>query len=40
MIGRVLDAVLGRRCPLGCGQRVYPRDLTAHLHTEHAGDTP
>jgi hypothetical protein len=36
-IGRFLDWLLGERCPLGCGQRVFPADLNGHLHTEHAG---
>lgn len=38
LIARAVNAVLGERCHLGCGQRVFSRDLTAHLHTEHAGD--
>lgn len=38
MLTRLLDALLGPRCALGCGYRVFPRDLTRHLHTDHAGD--
>ena len=34
----LIDRLLGPLCSLGCGQRVFPRDLTRHLHTDHAGD--
>ena len=30
--------LLGPRCPKGCGQRLYVKDRTYHLNTEHAGD--
>lgn len=33
-----LNWLLGPRCPLGCGQRLYPRDAEAHFDNEHAGD--
>jgi hypothetical protein len=32
---RFLDWLLGRHCALGCGQRVFPKDLARHVHTEH-----
>lgn len=35
----LLDALLGDRCRLGCGQRVYPRDIGWHEDIDHAGDT-
>ena len=37
MIGRFLDWLLGPRCGLCCGERVFPKDLDRHLHVEHAG---
>jgi hypothetical protein len=43
LVGRVrrvtahwLDVLLGERCV--CGERVFPRDVTAHELVEHAGD--
>lgn len=33
-----LDALLGDRCPFGCGQRLFPRDRRLHFDIEHAGD--
>jgi hypothetical protein len=38
MIGWLLDRLLGPRCPIGCGQRVFSRDVTAHYLIDHAGD--
>jgi hypothetical protein len=38
VLTRLLNALLGPRCALGCGQRVYPRDLERHLALDHAGD--
>lgn len=32
------DALLGKRCRLGCGERVYPKDVKQHEADEHAGD--
>lgn len=40
MIGRLLDRVFGLHCRLGCGERVYPRDVEVHEALEHAGDRP
>ena len=37
MIARILTWLLGPRCDL-CADRVYPRDLEAHLYIDHAGD--
>lgn len=31
----LLDAVLGGRCPGGCGQRVFPKDRTWHHQVVH-----
>jgi hypothetical protein len=39
VIARMLDALLGPRCPLNCGQRVYvAKDQTQHNHHYHRGD--
>lgn len=38
MISRFLDWLLGPRCALGCGERIFPRDLERHLYIDHAGD--
>ena len=38
MLTRFLDWLLGPKRALGCGQRVFPKDLQRHLHTDHAGD--
>lgn len=38
LLDRALTALLGPRCALGCGQRVYPNDLQQHLAIDHAGD--
>lgn len=38
MIARLVTALFGPRCALGCGQRVYADDLGQHLAIEHAGD--
>jgi hypothetical protein len=38
MLTRLLDALLGPRCALDCGQRVFPKDLERHLRLDHAGD--
>lgn len=39
MLTRLLDWLLGPKCPLGCGQRVYvEKDLDRHLTLDHAGD--
>jgi len=35
-----LDGLLGPRCRLGCGQRVFPVDVRAHEDTNHVGDRP
>ena len=34
----LLDALLGARCRLGCGTRVFPRDVGWHEDLDHAGD--
>lgn len=39
MIERFLTLLLGPKCPHLCGQRLYPKDVHAHLTTDHAGDT-
>lgn len=39
MIRALLDLLLGHPCS-ACGQRVFPRDVTVHYLTEHAGDRP
>jgi hypothetical protein len=36
--GILLDTLLGSRC-LICGERVFPRDRSAHAYWEH-GDEP
>lgn len=33
-----LAGLLGSPCRLGCGQRVYARDVAEHEDDEHAGD--
>lgn len=33
---RWVDALLGARCRMGCGARVFPRDVTDHEATHHA----
>ena len=38
MIARWLDWLLGSRCRLGCGDRVFPVDVALHERLEHAGD--
>jgi hypothetical protein len=38
VIARLATWLLGPRCILGCGERVYPRDLERHLFIDHAGD--
>lgn len=38
-LAHALDALLGHRCRHGCGQRVFPNDVTSHDATNHAGDT-
>jgi len=38
LIARVTDALLGRACRLGCGQRVFVKDVGWHEGLEHAGD--
>lgn len=35
---RFASALLGARCRLGCGQRVFPKDVAEHEHNQHAGD--
>lgn len=37
-LAQLLDAIFGSRCRYGCGTRVYPRDVAAHEHHDHAGD--
>lgn len=37
---RFLDWLLGPHCALGCGQRLYPRDIEAHYYIEHAAEVP
>ena len=37
LLAMTLDALLGRHCVYGCGQRVYPKDVAAHNHYDHAG---
>lgn len=37
---RFLNWLLGPRCALGCGTRVFPDDLERHLYLEHAADMP
>lgn len=37
---RLLDWLLGPRCPYGCGQRLYARDTDRHTWLDHAGDRP
>ena len=32
------DAILGHHCRLGCGQRVFVKDVGWHEGLEHAGD--
>ena len=32
------DAILGRHCRLGCGQRVFVKDVGSHEGLEHTGD--
>ena len=34
----VANAVLGPRCRVGCGARVFPADIAWHEDREHAGD--
>lgn len=34
----LLDMLLGERCPVGCGQRVFPKDLDRHRYVDHAGE--
>lgn len=31
----LLDAILGRHCSGGCGQRVYPKDRVWHYQVVH-----
>ena len=38
MIARLVTWLLGPTCVLGCGERVYPRDLDRHWAIHHAGD--
>lgn len=38
MIARFLSWLLGHRCALGCGERVYPANVAEHYEREHAGD--
>jgi hypothetical protein len=38
VLTQLLDALLGHHCALGCGQRVFPKDLERHLALDHAGD--
>ena len=33
-----LDWLLGPRCAIGCGQRVFAKDLERHLNVEHGRD--
>jgi hypothetical protein len=33
-----LTGLLGARCRLGCGARVFVADVRAHEDVEHAGD--
>lgn len=35
---RLADAIWGAHCRLGCGVRVFPRDVHAHELLDHAGD--
>jgi len=32
LLARLADALLGSRCPRGCGARVYPRDYCSHRY--------
>lgn len=38
-LAHILDALLGHRCRLHCGQRVFPTDIPSHEATNHGGDT-
>ncbi|MDN4174759.1 hypothetical protein QWY28_17490 [Nocardioides sp. SOB77] len=38
LLARFLNRLLGARCALGCGLRVFPADVAMHAHIEHAGD--
>jgi hypothetical protein len=39
VLTRILDTLLGPRCPYGCGHRGRgSRSLTWHINRDHAGD--
>lgn len=38
MIPRFLTWLLGPRCALGCGARVYAADVERHVYIDHAGE--
>jgi hypothetical protein len=40
LLAWLADVVLGPRCPVGCGERVFPKDEATHVDVEHAGDQP